>query len=60
MQMTNILYPAAYFVSEAEHGTFVLWLGDLTSANSNGCDEQCWLLCIQKKKKKALIYSSNI
>lgn len=58
MQITNILNPAEYFVSGAEHGTFALWLDDLTSTNSNVCEEQYWLICVQKKK--ALIFSTNI
>lgn len=58
MQVTNILNPAEYFVSGAKHGTFVLWLGNLTSTNSNVCEEQYWLICVQKKKD--LIFSTNI
>lgn len=48
MQTTNTLNPTVHFVSEAECGAFSLWLGDLTNTNSNGCEKQGWLLCIQK------------
>lgn len=48
MQTTNPLNPTVHYVSEADRGVFPLWLGDLTSTSSNGCEKQGWLLCMQK------------
>lgn len=47
MRTTNILNLTEYFVREAECGAFSLQLGDLTSTNSDVCEKQGWLLCIQ-------------
>lgn len=48
MQTPNTLNPTVYFVSKAERGAFALWLGDLTSTNSKGWEEQGWLPWVQK------------